>query len=81
MLHSMQVCFLKIIYFGYPGPSFLLCFSLVAVSWELLSSCGVWASRCHDFSSFRALALGHMGLISCSSWALEHRLNSCGSQA
>ena len=55
--------------------------SLVAVSWELLSSCGVWASHCHDFSSFRALALGHMGLISCSSWALEHRLNSCGPQA
>ena len=28
-----------------------------------------------------ALAQGHAGLSSCSSWALEHRLNSCGSQA
>ena len=53
-----------LICFGCPGPLFLLHFSLVAVSWELLSSCGMWASRCHDLSSCRASALGHTGFIS-----------------
>ena len=69
------------IYSGCPGPPFLPRFALVAVSWELLSSRGMWAPRCHDFSRCRASALGHTGFISCSSWALEHRLNSCGPQA
>ena len=28
-----------------------------------------------------ALALGHKGFSSCDSWALEHRLRSCGTWA
>ena len=43
-------------------------FSLAAVSRGLLSSC-------------RAQTLGFMGFSSCSSQNLEHRLNSCGTQA
>ena len=27
------------------------------------------------------VSLGHTGFSSCSSWALEHRLNSCGAGA
>ena len=47
----------------------------------LLSSCSVQASQCNDFSRYRAWALGHVGLSSCGTWALEYRLNSCGVQA
>ena len=44
----------------------------------LLSSCEAWAS-CSDFSFCGAQALVVVcGLSSCSSRALEHRLNSCG---
>ena len=54
--------------------------------WGLLSSCGVWASHSSDSSCCRAWALGctgfrscgRRGLSICSSWALEHRLCSCG---
>ena len=45
--------------------------------WGTLSSCGVWVSHCRDFCC-GAQALGCAGFSSCSSWALEHRLNSCG---
>ena len=52
-----------------------------------LSSYGKWgplwgysaqAPHCHGFSSFGAWSLGHTGFSSCSSWALECRLISCG---
>ena len=53
--------------------------------WGLLSSCGTQASHFSDFSCCRAWSLGTWasvavarGLRSCSSPALEHRLNSCG---
>ena len=46
----------------------------------LLPSCGVQVPHSGAFSC-RARALGHMGCSSCSSWALEHGLNSCGAQA
>ena len=56
--------------------------------WGLLSSCGAQASHFRGFSYYRALALGHAGfsscgawLRSCSSWALEHRLNGYGTWA
>ena len=49
--------------------------------WGLLSSRGVWASLCGGFSCCRAQALGHSDFSSCGSWALEHRLKSCGTQA
>ena len=47
----------------------------------LLSSCGEQASHCGSFSCYRARALGHAGVSSCSSQALEHGLNSCGTWA
>ena len=76
-----KTIFFLILIFGCAG-SLLLGFFLVAVSAGLPSTC-VQASHCNDFSCCRALVLGHMGsgahgLSSCSSWALEHRLNSCG---
>ena len=46
--------------------------SPVLVSW------GAQASHCGDFFCCEALALGHMDFSSCSTLALEHRLNSCG---
>ena len=38
-------------------------------------------SHCGGFSYCRAQALGHSVFSSCSSWALEHRLNSFGAWA
>ena len=62
-------------------------FSLVAVSGAALELHCV-ASRCGGFSCCGAWALGCLGfsscgtwLSSCGSWALEHRLSSCGAQA
>ena len=56
--------------------------------WGPLSSRGGLASRCSGLSSCRSQALGHPDFSSCSmwaqqlrSWAPEHRLRSCGSQA
>ena len=53
--------------------------------WRLLSSCSARASHCGGFPCCRARAPGHagfgscaLGLSSCGSWALEHRLDSCG---
>ena len=48
--------------------------------WGLLSSWGVQASHCSDFSCCRAQSPGYSGFNSCGSWALEHRFNSCGIQ-
>ena len=52
---------------------------------ELLSGCNAQASHCSGFSWCRAQALGRAGfsscstqLSSCSSKALDHRVNSCG---
>ena len=47
----------------------------------LLPSCSAWASHCGGFSCCGAGALGCTGFRICNSWALEHRLNSCGTQA
>ena len=52
--------------------------------WGLLFSCGTQVSHCSDFSCCRAQALGHTSFSrgvwvnNCGSWALEHRLSSCG---
>ena len=46
-----------------------------------LASCGVRVSHCSGFSCCGAEAAGCTGLGSRSSWALEHRLNSCGTRA
>ena len=56
---------------------FCLGFSLVVVTRGLFSSCSVWASNFSGFSCCRAQTLGHVDFSSCSSHALEHRLNNC----
>ena len=62
--------------------------SLIAVSGGYSSPCGAQASHCGGFSCCRAQALGMLAsvvvarwLSSCGSWALEHRLSSCGTRA
>ena len=51
------------------------------------TGCGTWASHCGGFSCSGARALGTQASVaaahglSCGSWALEYRLNSCGTQA
>ena len=51
----------------------------------LLSGCSAWASHWGGFFLCGAQALGCVGfsggLSSCGSWALEHRLHSCGARA
>ena len=69
--------------------SFVILFILAMLSSLLgaFSSCGAWASHCNGFfhcsgfSCCRARALGSVDFRSCGSRALEHRFNSCGSQA
>ena len=65
--------------------SLLLCGLFSSCSkWEILSSCRAQASHCGGSSCCGALALGHTGhtdLSSCGTWALEHKLHSCGSRA
>ena len=53
-----------------------------------LLCCGARASHCGGFSCCREQALGAQasvvvacGLSSCGSWALQHRLSSCGARA
>ena len=55
--------------------------------WGLVSSRCVQASHCGGLSGFRAWILGARapavaahGLSGYGSWALEHRLNNCGTQ-
>ena len=59
--------------------------SLVVESRGYISSCSVQASHRSDFFHCKAQALGawasvvaESGFSSCDSWALEHRLSSCG---
>ena len=52
---------------------FLFVVGLCYCVWAF-SSCGVRASRCSSFSCWRAQALGHAGFSSCSTQALEYRL-------
>ena len=59
---------------------FCLGFSLVVVTRGLFSSRSAWASNCDGFSCCRAQTLGHVDFSSCSSHALEHRLNNCGTR-
>ena len=64
--------------------------ALVPESWDYSLSCSVKASVCGGLSCCKAQALGlagrlqeslQCGLSSWGSWALEHRLSSCGPQA
>ena len=47
----------------------------------LLSSCSLRASQCGDVFCCGALTGSRALRLCCSSWDLEHRLNSCGSWA
>ena len=46
--------------------------------WGPLCSYSAQAAHCHGFSCFGAWSLGNTGFSSCSSWAPECRLISCG---
>ena len=65
--------------FGCAG-SLLLCGLFSSCSERGLLPSGVRASRCSDFSCLGAWALGLKGFGRCGSWALGHRLSSCGTQ-
>ena len=58
-------------------------FSLLHTGFSLFVQSGISSSlQCTSFSLWRLLLLpstgsGHMVFSSCSSWSLEHRLNSC----
>ena len=45
------------------------------------SNCSARDSHGSGFADCRAQALRCLGFSSCSSWTLEHRLDSCGTQA
>ena len=62
------------------GLHFCVWPSLVEWNGATLSS-GVQAFHCSGFSCCRTQSLGCMDFSSCGSWALEHRLNSCGAGA
>ena len=70
--------FKKNIYFGYAGSSLLLKLFSSCSQRRPLSSCSTQPPHCGGFSCWRAQALGCSGFSSCSSWALENRLSSCG---
>ena len=75
-------------FFGCVGSSLLrVGFFYLRQVWATLR-CGAQASCCGGFSCCGARALGvrasvvaACGLSSCSTWALEHRLSSCGAWA
>ena len=84
----VQVFFFFLYFFGCAGSWLLHRLFSSCRKQGLFSSCSVWASHCSGFSWCEAWALGAWasvlgahGLTSCSSWALEHKLNSCGTQA
>ena len=83
------VCIIYLfIIFGRTG-SLLLCGLFSSCSKRgLLSSCGAQASHCGSFYSCQAQALGCLGFtlwpvdsVVAVYGLLEHRLNSCGTQA
>ena len=74
--------------FGCIGTSLLCTGFLQLLQVGATLHCSAQASHCSGFSCCRARALGAWasvvvarGLSSCSSWALEHRLSSCGARA
>ena len=75
--------FLKIIWFIFYCAGFSLLGGLFSChsKQSLLSHFGAWVFHCSGFSWCRVQALGCLRFSSCSSWALEHRLNSCGPRA
>ena len=77
--------FIYLSIFDCAGSSLLSGIFFSCSEWGQLSSCGAWASHWggphiaeHDLRGIQALAVSACGLSSCSSRALEHRVNSCG---
>ena len=61
-----------------------LCCCRLFCSWSnqgILSSCGAQTSHCSGFSCGKAWAVGCVDFSIYSSWALKHRLNSCGTHS
>ena len=54
-------------------------YSMVAVCWLLIAVASLVAE--HGILGAQASAVVLHGLSSCRFWSLEHRLNSCGTQA
>ena len=78
---------LHLFIFGSAG-SLLPCRLFSCGEQGLLSSCDAWACHCsgfpvaeHGLKGLHASAVAVGELSSCSSWALEHRLNGCGARA
>ena len=61
------------IFIIYLNGLFLAVLGLVALAFLYLWRAGATLLQCGGFSCVH-------GFSSCSSWALEHRLNSCGTQ-
>ena len=77
--HSSTVFFFHLLFLAALGLGALCRLFSDCSEWGILSSCGVWASRCSGFSC-EAQALECMGFSSCGSRALAHRLSSGGAQ-
>ena len=82
---SLLSClFVYLFIFGCAGSSLLRRLFSSCGKQGLLSSGGIQVSHCSSFSCGEATgtwALECKGSSSCGSWALEHRLNSCSTQA
>ena len=72
-LRSLYFFICNFIYFGCAGSSLLQGLLSGCGEQRLLCSCGVTASHCGGCRAW--------GLCSWGSWALEHRLSSCGTRA
>ena len=77
----ISLLFLAVLGHRYYASSSLVAvsYSLVAVHRLLIAVASLFAG--HRFYSTQASAVAAHGLDSCTSWALGHRLNSCGTQA
>ena len=79
LLWSLKKKLFHLLIFGALG---LHCYALAfsCCSEQGLLSKGDTQAYCSGFSCCKAQALGHAGFNSCSLWALERGLSSCGSQ-
>ena len=85
------IYFLNLINYYFLAVLGLLCyvgFFSSCGKWRPLFSCDAWVSHCDGFSYFRTWSLSAWASVvaargpsNCGSWALELRLNSCGTGA
>ena len=79
-VHFIFLTYFYLCIFGHTGSSLLPLSFLYLPRAGATLHCDVRASHCSGFSC-RARALGHTGFSSHGSWALKHRLRSCGEKA